>query len=111
MFIFDDQFAIIGSANCNNRGYNHDSEVVAGILGDVGFDGNKNFAKELRICLWQEHLNLSRDEVTDPLASSRYWFSPDSTLSVGVYDQNAGQDNPENPLNHVPISVIDPFGG
>lgn len=37
MFIMDDKFAIIGSANCNNRGYTHDSEVVAGI-----FDESQN---------------------------------------------------------------------
>ena len=31
IWIMDDRFAVIGSSNCNNRGYNHDSEVVAGI--------------------------------------------------------------------------------
>ena len=109
MFIFDDQFAIIGSANCNNRGYNHYSEVVAGILGNV--ESDMNFAKELRIRLWQEHLNRSRSDVTDPLTSARHWFSPAESSSVGVYERNAGWDSASDPRNLLPISVIDPFGG
>jgi phosphatidylserine/phosphatidylglycerophosphate/cardiolipin synthase-like enzyme len=31
-WIFDDKFAIIGSANCNRRGYTHDSEQIVGIF-------------------------------------------------------------------------------
>ena len=31
IYIIDDKFAIIGSANCNRRGWEQDSEVVAGI--------------------------------------------------------------------------------
>ena len=47
MWIIDDEFAIIGSANCNRRSYAHDSEVMAGI-----YDLERNFAKQLRIALW-----------------------------------------------------------
>ena len=61
-WIFDDEFAIIGSANCNNRGYTHDSEVVAGIYGVIydkeidPWNHNLNIATALRMRLWSEHL-------------------------------------------------------
>lgn len=92
-FIIDDKFAIIGSANCNNRGYNHDSEVVAGI-----FDESKNcasmihFAHDLRMRLWAEHLNLSEVEVFDAIESAHNWFKPSSKSSIAVYDQSADKD-------------------
>ena len=102
-WIFDDKYAIIGSANCNNRGYTHDSEVVAGIYDrkvEQSYTSQCNqqhnpkqdilfppcpFAKDLRIRLWKHHLNLeipkdavSQKEVNinmdDPAKSIRYWF-------------------------------------
>jgi phosphatidylserine/phosphatidylglycerophosphate/cardiolipin synthase-like enzyme len=78
-WIFDDEFAMIGSANCNNRGYTHDSEVVAGICDPAG-----SFAKDLRIKLWEEHLTIPRASLTDPSVSSRYWFTPNVPISAGI---------------------------
>jgi phosphatidylserine/phosphatidylglycerophosphate/cardiolipin synthase-like enzyme len=73
-WIFDDEFAIIGSANCNNRGYTHDSEVVAGIY-DKSYGGflPVPFAKALRISLWKEHLKISPNDL-EPIRSTQYWF-------------------------------------
>lgn len=34
-WVFDDELAVVGSANCNRRGYQHDSEVDAFIWDDV----------------------------------------------------------------------------
>lgn len=106
MFVVDDEFAIIGSANCNNRGYTHDSEVVAGICGM--FDDNVTFAQELRIRLWREHLGLSRADVFDPIASARHWFSPPSTSSISIYNPTGGTDPIWQRL--IPESIIDPDG-
>jgi phosphatidylserine/phosphatidylglycerophosphate/cardiolipin synthase-like enzyme/subtilisin family serine protease len=74
-WIFDDEYAIIGSANCNNRGYTHDSEVVAGI-----YDRSSSqifsmpFPKALRISLWSEHLRISRSKL-ESINSTQYWFN------------------------------------
>jgi phosphatidylserine/phosphatidylglycerophosphate/cardiolipin synthase-like enzyme len=54
-WIVDDTFAVLGSANCNRRGYSHDSEVAVGITG-ASRDGTE-FAKALRIKTWLNHLN------------------------------------------------------
>lgn len=106
IFIMDDKFAIIGSANCNNRGYTHDSEVVAGIFDEAG-NGTVHFAHELRMRLWAEHLNLKKAAVFDPIASASNWLKPPAKSSIALYDQNADTDQ------NLTISddVVDPFGG
>jgi hypothetical protein len=77
-WIFDDRFAIIGSANCNRRSLTHDSESSAGI-----YDGSNNnvltytFAHRLRIKLWAHHLGLDDErgyaELADGVASADEW--------------------------------------
>lgn len=74
-WIFDDKFAIIGSANCNNRGMKHDSEVAAGI-----FDPSRNnylsftLPHRLRMRLWAHHLGVDEAEVADGVASADLWM-------------------------------------
>jgi phosphatidylserine/phosphatidylglycerophosphate/cardiolipin synthase-like enzyme len=56
-WIFDDEFAIIGSANTNRRSFTHDSEVVAAIC-DPRPDtpASPRMPHRLRMRLWAEHL-------------------------------------------------------
>lgn len=89
MYIFDDKYAIIGSANCNRRGWESDSEVVAGIF-DESSDKTVtlHFARRLRMKLWADHFNLagaasqpnhpsnSQDEfaeLADGVAAAAHW--------------------------------------
>ncbi|PZR73830.1 MAG: hypothetical protein DLM73_09625 [Chthoniobacterales bacterium] len=102
-FIFDDKFAIIGSANINRRGYTHDSEQNAGI-----FDTNKKkrffFAHELRMHLWAKHLSKRPIDMVDPIASSVHWTKPVGKIVTYVV---AGQDPPQPfPENIVPNDLI-----
>jgi phosphatidylserine/phosphatidylglycerophosphate/cardiolipin synthase-like enzyme len=58
-WIFDDQFAIIGSANTNRRSWTHDSEVMAGICDQGKPDGTAFLLPHrLRMRLWAEHLGI-----------------------------------------------------
>lgn len=82
IFIIDDEFSIIGSANCNRRGYTHDSEVVAGIH-------NFAFARDLRTRLWAEHLNMPASSLSDPIASAVHWFTPSAGTSIARYPDQA----------------------
>jgi phosphatidylserine/phosphatidylglycerophosphate/cardiolipin synthase-like enzyme len=67
--IIDDVWATIGSNNLNNRSWTHDSELTAAILDDerdprspadpAGLgDGARRFARQLRLDLMREHLDL-----------------------------------------------------
>lgn len=68
-WIFDDQFAIIGSCNCCRRSFTHDSEVVAGICDQ----GNGKFLwtpHVLRMTLWSIRLQKPFASMLDPIASA-----------------------------------------
>lgn len=94
IWIIDDKFAVIGSANCNNRGYTHDSEVVAGIYDSSNNQAcNMHFAHDLRVQLWAKHLNVVPSEVFDPGADA-HWLKPELSSCIAVFDQNAGTDIP-----------------
>jgi len=90
-WIFDDEFLITGSANCNRRGYSHDSECDVGV-----YDQNKFFVKELRKRIWRRRLNvkgisrspLQDNDVDDFLSACRYWEKPDT---YGMAIENSKQ--------------------
>ena len=56
-WIFDDEFALVSSANCNRRSYTNDSEIGLAIRDPTMSTGGIGFAKALRIQLWLKHLN------------------------------------------------------
>ncbi|MCW3054615.1 MAG: phospholipase D/transphosphatidylase, partial [Chthonomonadales bacterium] len=91
-WIVDDEFAIIGSANCNRRSWTHDSEVTAGIC-DQGNDQGRRFAHRLRIKLWAEHLGLdpTQDELklVSGIGSAALWLKPPDGAKIAPYDENA----------------------
>lgn len=85
-WIFDDVFAVIGSANFNRRSLSNDGELGIGIL-DVE-ENSSNWVKELRMSLWVKHLSapersVSRDQVRDFMSASPLWIDdPTSKQSV-----------------------------
>lgn len=106
-WVIDDELAIIGSANCNQRGWTHDSEVNAVIFEDPSPTG-LTFAQRLRMRLWSEHLNVPASSVTDGVASARLWTPPSPRARVRPYNPRAGRDGRMAGL--IPIGVIDPAG-
>ena len=89
-WVFDDEFAIVGSANINRRGYSHDSEAVVGI-----YDPRRpSLAKRLRIALWAKHLNLNtsagRAALDDGVKSARFWLKRPPGAHAAPFDETAG---------------------
>ena len=92
-WIFDDELLITGSANCNRRGYSHDSECDVAV-----YDQDKMFVKELRKRIWKRRLNvkgISRSplqdrDVDDFLSACKYWEDPSN---YGMAIENSKQTN------------------
>lgn len=110
-FIFDDKFAITGSANLNRRGYTHDSEQNAGI-----FDSNKKkrffFAHELRMNLWGKLLSKRPIDLVNPIASSVHWTKPIGNIATYLVNgQDPSHGFPEDELKDLVWNIgIDPDG-
>jgi phosphatidylserine/phosphatidylglycerophosphate/cardiolipin synthase-like enzyme len=96
LFVFDDEYSIVGSANANNRGYFTDSEAAVGIAERswnspegtrVGqwYVNESNFARRLRTELWVEHLGLSPAELFDGVGARTHWDSLPSGATVRPY--------------------------
>ena len=81
--IFDDEYAIVGTANADDRGYTFDTEVVASITDDaLGRPDRRPFARDLRIKLWHKHLGVPHAQVADRKAGLNLWKNPPPTAMV-----------------------------
>ena len=105
LWIIDDEFAVIGSLNTNNRSWSHDSEVAAGIYdtsNDIAM--TYHFAHWLRIELWKEHLNLQTPEgsaeLADGVASAVHWLDLPSGARVQRFNEQEKGDY------HIPIPIL-----
>jgi hypothetical protein len=88
-WIFDDECAIIGSANCNRRGWESDSEIVAGVVNTVHpLNLDISFAHQLRMDVWARHLRVQRWQVHDPIASVAYWRRDPVFHNAAPYDHH-----------------------
>ena len=78
--IMDDVWAAAGSGNLNLRSWTHDSELSCAVLDDerdereprdlggLG-DGARRFARDLRLELWREHLDIAEVDATGDAAA------------------------------------------
>jgi hypothetical protein len=80
---------LIGSANCNNRGWETDSELVTASFEDAG--GTSCVAGRLRAELWAHHLGVPAAAVADPVGSQGLWDTA-ATRLVGRYAPDGGRD-------------------
>jgi|SRR5919108_1033661 phosphatidylserine/phosphatidylglycerophosphate/cardiolipin synthase-like enzyme len=87
--MIDDELAIIGSANCNHRGWETDSELAVAVFEQI--DGRVPLAKQLRMRLWAEHLGVSASLLGDPTRTKGLWDTA-PTRNVCRYDPRGGTD-------------------
>lgn len=96
MFIVDDEIAIIGSANSNNRGYFNDSEDN-GEIADLEWEAETSawggkwwrldltLAHKLRMDLWSEHLVMPAEALVDGVAAEVHWRNPSKLSTIMPY--------------------------
>jgi phosphatidylserine/phosphatidylglycerophosphate/cardiolipin synthase-like enzyme len=111
LVIVDDRFASIGTVNCNQRGWSHDSEVTAGIFDESHDDKmTLHFAHRLRIKLWAEHLRMDNPdghaELWDGVASSVLWDRLPPITRVIPYVTPEDRDADTAPSNRVLVAKI-----
>jgi phosphatidylserine/phosphatidylglycerophosphate/cardiolipin synthase-like enzyme len=110
-WVFDDQFAIIGSANVGRRSWTNDSEIGVGVYDEsTNEHASYTFAHRLRVQLWAEHLNMNTPagvaQLADGVAAAAHWLLPGT--NVAKYDENSGHD--QGASSHLPVDYIDPDG-
>lgn len=75
--LVDDEFAVIGTVNVDDRGYTFDTEIAAGITDDlIGRMGGHKFARDLRVHLWHKHLAVPRARLATWESGLRVWEKP-----------------------------------
>jgi phosphatidylserine/phosphatidylglycerophosphate/cardiolipin synthase-like enzyme len=102
MAVIDDEMVLIGSANCNNRGWETDSELVIASVDETS-TGSTSTAQQLRMQLWAHHLDQPSAAFSDPIASRALWDRA-PTRHVCRYNPTAGTDSRVSP----PDRIVDP---
>jgi|GEM_PF-3671390 len=107
-WIFDDRFALVGSANCNRRGYTHDGEIGAAVYDVVENADRLSAPHELRIAQWLRVLNepspgikrstsdIKRADIIDFLGALNYWRNPASDAAIEPYSLNSTASTAKN---------------
>lgn len=90
MAVIDDEVMLIGSANCNNRGWETDSELVVAAFEEPDA-GGWTTASGLRAALWSHHLGQPVASLRDPVVSRGLWDTA-RTRQVCLYDPVARKD-------------------
>lgn len=91
--IFDDEFAIVGTANADDRGYTYDTEIVAGVTDDpFGRASSQQFARDLRVNLWHKHLAVPQASLLDFKKALPFWFKP--SAQAMITDSSELEDSP-----------------
>jgi phosphatidylserine/phosphatidylglycerophosphate/cardiolipin synthase-like enzyme len=109
-WMFDDELAVIGSANCNRRGWQHDTEIDAFIFDDraPARRGERTLAQQMRMDLWAEHLDQPASIFEDGVASAAAWLSPHTSARVVRYCPNEGSDFGEIKCGLIRDTIVDP---
>jgi hypothetical protein len=100
--VIDGELMLIGSANCNNRGWESDSELVVAAFNEAR-TGQFTTAPRLRMALWSEHLDQPAANFQDPVASRALWDRAPSR-HVCKYVSTAGTDGVSGRLD----GIVDP---
>jgi phosphatidylserine/phosphatidylglycerophosphate/cardiolipin synthase-like enzyme len=113
-WIFDDKLLLSGSANCNRRGYSHDSELDFAVC-----DRDDSWVRDTRARIWMRRLYTEGcfkpptiaelKEVNNAAVWDR-WFKPyryTKDLESSAYTQDRGVERPSQLSDFSPIANPD----
>lgn len=91
-WVFDDEYAIVGTANCTRRSFTYDSEVVVGVADDaIDTTVTYAFARSMRINLWHKHLGVPHSAVRDYREGLKLWQKLPPTAMGYDYGKDVAQ--------------------
>jgi phosphatidylserine/phosphatidylglycerophosphate/cardiolipin synthase-like enzyme len=97
VMIIDDIYAVVGSPNVSVRSMTHDSELAVAVVDETAKNGT-GFARELRLSLWREHLELTKnDPISDPVKGVVEWDKQADAKKGRVRKHTTGQTQYEVP--------------
>jgi phosphatidylserine/phosphatidylglycerophosphate/cardiolipin synthase-like enzyme len=111
--VIDDVWAAVGSDNFNTSSWTHDSELTAAVLDSerdprepsdpAGLgDGARRFARELRLAMLRDHLDVDRDDdLVDPVAAAEAVRKSAAELGAWYGGGRSGARPPGRLRNHV----------
>jgi phosphatidylserine/phosphatidylglycerophosphate/cardiolipin synthase-like enzyme len=109
-WVFDDEMAVTGSANCNKRGWEHDTEIGAFMFDDrvPTSAATHTFAQRLRMDLWSEHLDLPAARLADGVTSASHWLRPPTTARILPYCPDDDNDIATIKCGVIKERIVDP---
>ncbi len=106
LMLVDDEFTLVGSANVCQRSMSGDTEVHLGVV-----DADNQLARDLRLALWQEHMDLTTpDTILDPAAGFDAFqtYAANATGRLRLLPTDPGR----RPIGHeLAMKFIDPYRG
>lgn len=114
LMIFDDLFALVGSANLNHRSHTNDTEMQLGIfdrrIRTVNINGVPsevgNSIHDTRTEIWSEHLGVPEEAVSDALKGLSEWPQPGSSKGNVVAAATSGGTTTNIDLERVKADVV-----
>ncbi len=95
----------------NRRGYTHDSEMDAIMVDGALSNGARAFARNYRLDLWGEHLNMSGANqalLEDHRYALDYWLNPPPGAHIRPYNHTAEYEKVHTPQSW--NGFVDPDG-
>ncbi|MFN2185801.1 MAG: phospholipase D-like domain-containing protein [Anaerolineae bacterium] len=107
LMLVDDEYALVGSANICQRSIAYISELQLGVV-----DAENRLVRDLRLALWQEHLELDKpDRVRDPQAGVHEWQETTARQTGRLRPLSNRRPIFRFPYRYLFNRVLDPYSG
>lgn len=107
LLLVDDEYAMVGSGNICERSIAFITEMQLGVV-----DAENRFVRDLRLALWQEHLELdSPDSLLDPRTAVEQYYDNASRGAGRLRLLPSTKPRLKFPYRFIFNVIIDPYSG
>jgi phosphatidylserine/phosphatidylglycerophosphate/cardiolipin synthase-like enzyme len=107
VMLVDDEFALVGTANICQRSIAYITEIHLGVV-----DEKNEFVRDLRLALWQEHMELDTpDSILDPREAVGLFHEEAASGNGRLLNYPTKRFKREIPYRWIMNRLIDPYAG